>query len=109
MTGKAMQQLTGKLQSSQHALLQIRGFPCDCSFPEECDSQASQLPPTRLQQQEHEKRLRCQEAAPSLACGQGNDGVENRSNGGVAGRQANGQLQATIGEPYGEISQYKTT
>jgi hypothetical protein len=26
---------------------QVRGFPCDCRFPESCDSQGSQLPPTR--------------------------------------------------------------
>ena len=26
---------------------QARGFPCDCSWPQHCDSQASDLPPTR--------------------------------------------------------------
>lgn len=25
----------------------MRGFPCECRFPESCDSQGSQLPPTR--------------------------------------------------------------
>lgn len=27
--------------------LQVRGFPCHCRFPEECDSQLQKLPPTR--------------------------------------------------------------
>jgi len=26
---------------------QVRGFPCDCTWPEQCDSQLQQLPPTR--------------------------------------------------------------
>ena len=33
-------------------MLQIRGFPCECEYPEHCDSQKSTLPPTRLQQRE---------------------------------------------------------
>ena len=34
--------------------VQIRGFPCDCNYPIHCDSQASDLPPTRMLQQELE-------------------------------------------------------
>ncbi|KAA6429599.1 MAG: tRNA methyltransferase 9 [Trebouxia sp. A1-2] len=26
----------------------VRGYPCDCQWPEHCDSQQSQLPPTRM-------------------------------------------------------------
>eukprot|EP00798_Chlamydomonas_sp_ICE-L_P028412 gene28412-31553_t len=37
----------------------VRGFACDCQYPAECDSQASQLPPTRIslvqQQREQEE------------------------------------------------------
>ena len=36
--------------------LQTRGFPCDCVFPEHCDSQGIKLPPTRMQQLELEAR-----------------------------------------------------
>ena len=27
---------------------QVRGYPCDCQWPEQCDSQHSSLPPTRM-------------------------------------------------------------
>lgn len=30
------------------ACVQVRGFPCDCQWPEQCDSQQSSLPPTRM-------------------------------------------------------------
>jgi len=26
----------------------VRGYPCDCQWPEHCDSQQSKLPPTRM-------------------------------------------------------------
>lgn len=29
-------------------LRKIRGYPCDCEFPEYCDSQLGSIPPTRL-------------------------------------------------------------
>lgn len=32
----------------QTTCLQVRGFPCDCSFPAYCDSQLAPLAPTRL-------------------------------------------------------------
>ena len=37
--------------SSECVLLkrQVRGFPCDCAFPQQCDSQDGVLPPTRAQ------------------------------------------------------------
>ena len=31
----------------QCVLPQVRGIPCDCAYPEDCDSQLSTLPPTR--------------------------------------------------------------
>lgn len=31
-----------------HVGLQVRGYPCDCQWPEHCDSQQGGLPPTRM-------------------------------------------------------------
>jgi hypothetical protein len=37
------------LNHCRAALLpQVRGFPCDCAFPQYCDSQQGALPPTRM-------------------------------------------------------------
>lgn len=33
---------------------QVRGYPCDCQWPEHCDSQQSRLPPTRMAQKAHQ-------------------------------------------------------
>lgn len=80
------------LHDSRLALLQIRGFACDCAFPEQCDSQASELPPTRLQQQELKRRLHCEQAAPADSSEEST--ADCRSNGEVAEGQECCQGQA---------------
>lgn len=40
----------------------MRGYPCNCQWPEHCDSQQSSLPPTRMAQ----KASHPQPAAPAL-------------------------------------------
>lgn len=35
---------------------QVRGYPCNCQWPEHCDSQQSSLPPTRMAQKAHQSQ-----------------------------------------------------
>ena len=55
--------------------LQVRGFPCDCQYPELCDSQQGALPPTRMalqrqRQQQEEEREGGAEAGAAAAGGE---------------------------------------
>lgn len=34
--------------AKQSSFMQVRGFPCKCEWPEQCDSQQGSLPPTRM-------------------------------------------------------------
>ena len=64
--------MTHSLDSKCCAALQARGRPCDCSWPEFCDSQRGALPPTRL------AALAQQATGPSAAAAQF-DAAEDRS------------------------------
>ena len=57
-------------------VLQVRGFPCDCSFADNCDSQSAPLPTTRLAEKQirnevpkfHDKSSDSSEDTSSDAC-----------------------------------------
>ena len=55
--------------------VQIRGFACDCAFPQHCDSQAGELPPTRLLQSELEDELRREQGSEQPESRQGHGSV----------------------------------
>lgn len=51
-------------------VLQVRGFACDCAYPDCCDSQSAPLVPTRLAQQQQQKQQQKHQhsvLSPSLA------------------------------------------
>ena len=79
--------------------VQIRGFPCDCSFPQDCDSQDSRLPLTRMQQLElDEQRRGCEKCADrgSEPNGNGTSGSAELTARESEARVASGTLSSNV-------------